>query len=114
MAWWIAIQPDWRIADDGSFNYEAPREEDWSVLHKGGKAGLYTVVVALSWWVRALTPDITPSFRAWGAVADVQWVINQITLKFAPAGKKRRAEDSGPSDGVKKKRYVSYNVLYKH
>ena len=39
MAWWIALQPGWRLADDGSFKYEAPKNEDWCVLHKGGSAG---------------------------------------------------------------------------
>jgi hypothetical protein len=96
MAWWLALQPEWRIADDGSFNYEVPKDEEWLVLHKGGAAGLYTVVVALSWWVRALTPEIV-SFRAWGAVHDVQWVIEQISTKFPPASKKPQCEDSGSS-----------------
>jgi hypothetical protein len=106
MAWWIALQPEWRLQDDGSFNYEAPEDEDWRALHKGGRAGLYTVVVALSWWVRALTPEI-PSFRAWTAVHDVQWVIGQISTKLAttaPAGKKRQLEESAPSG--KSKRYL--------
>jgi hypothetical protein len=106
MAWWIALQPEWRLQDNGSFNYEAPKDEDWSALHKGGKAGLYTVVVALSWWVRALTAEI-PSFRAWTAVRDVQWVINEISTKLTttpPAGKKRQLEESAPSG--KSKRYL--------
>jgi hypothetical protein len=101
MAWWIAIQPEWRVKDDGSFNYKAPKDEDWSVLHKGGKTGLFMVVVALSWWVRALTPNI-PSFRAWTAVRDVQWVIDQISAKFKPARKKRQSEDSAPSGKPKR------------
>ena len=106
MAWWIAIQPAWRVKDDGSFNYEAPKDEDWSVLHKGGTAGLYTVVVALSWWIRSLTSE-NESFRAWGAVRDVQWVIDQIYLKFRPAGgKKRRGENLVPSGMAKKKRWA--------
>ena len=96
MAWWIALQPGWRLAGDGSFNYEAPKDEDWAGLHKGGKAGLYMVVVALSWWVRAVTPEI-PSYRAWTAVHDVQWVIDQISKKCVPAGRKWvLEEDSGP------------------
>ena len=103
MAWWIALQPAWRVADDGSFNYEVPKGEDWCTLHKGGKAGLYTVVVALSWWIRALTPEIS-AFCAWKAVKDVQWVINKIAMKCVSAGKKRQREDSTPSG--KSKRYV--------
>jgi hypothetical protein len=101
MSWWIALQPEWRIADNGSFVCEVPEDEDWSELRKGGKAGLYTVVVALSWWVKALTPEI-PAFRAWISVQDVQWVINQITRKYMRAGKKRLREDSAPSGKSKK------------
>ena len=71
MGWWIALQPGWRLADDGSFNYKALKDEDWCVLHKGGSAGLYVVIVVLSWWVRELMPD-SPSFHAWTAVHDVQ------------------------------------------
>jgi hypothetical protein len=106
MAWWIALQPEWRVQDDGSFNYKTPKDEDWHVLRKGGRSGLYMVVVALSWWVRALTLEI-PSFRTWTAVRDVQWVIDQISKKLAPAapgGKKRQREDTAPSR--KPKRYV--------
>jgi len=94
MAWWLALQPEWRIADDGSFNYEVPKDEEWLVLRKGGAAGLYTAVVALSWWVRVLTPEIA-SFRAWGAVNDVRWVIEQISMKFPSASKKPQCKDSG-------------------
>lgn len=94
MTWWIAIQPKWRVTDDSTFNYVAPVDEDWRVLHKGGSAGLYTVVVALSWWVMSLTPE-SPSFRVWTAVRDVQWVIDEIYKKIKPQGKKRSCEDGG-------------------
>ena len=115
MAWWIALQPDWRVQDDGSFNYEVPEDEEWTVLRKTGKAGLVTVVAALSWWVKALTPDI-PSFRAWTAVRDVKWVIDQITAKFEKqvkkkkTGVKRQVEESAQSGGSK--RYVRILYIY--
>lgn len=104
MAWWIAIQPRWRVADDSSFIYETPAGEEWHILHKGGSAGLYTVVVALSWWIKAL-PPAESSTRAWTAVHDVQWVIDQIsenieiasTTSPAPQGKKRGCEESEES-----------------
>ena len=111
MAWWIAIQPKWRIADDGSFNYNIPVDEDWRVLHKGGKTGLYIVVVALSWWVRALTPEI-PSFRAWTAVRDVRWVIDQISTKLCtPAMKKRPLEDVAQVGKAKRYAIGCYRFL---
>ena len=103
MAWWIALQPAWRVTDDGSFNYEAPEGEDWCTLYKGGKAGLYTVVMALLWWVKALTPEIL-GFRAWKAVNDVQWVINKILMMCVTSGKKWQWEEAAPLG--KSKRYV--------
>ena len=111
MAWWITIQPKWRIAEDGSFNYYTPADEDWRVLHKGGTAGLYIVVVALSWWVGVLTPEI-PSFRAWTAVRDVRWVIDQISTKLCtPAMKKRPLEDVAQVGKAKRYAIVCYRLL---
>ena len=94
MTWWFAIQPTWRLSDNASFVYEAPPDEDWRLLHKGGSAGLYTVVVALSWWIRAL-PLHLPCLRAWSAVRDVQWVIDQIydMVLHTTKGIKRGRED---------------------
>ena len=111
MVWWIALQLGWRLADDGSFNYEMPKDEDWRVLRKGGSAGLYIVVVALSWWIRALTPD-NLSFCAWTAVHDVHWVIDQILKTLLPAGKKHPLENSVESS--KAKRYVPTLMVTYH
>ena len=106
MTWWIAIQPKWRVADDSTFTYTAPNDEDWHALHKGGSAGLYTIVVVLSWWVLALMPE-GPSFRAWTAVRDVQWVIEEIYKKIKPQGTKRGRDDGGQVT-PKGKRYVPF------
>lgn len=116
MAWWIAIQPKWRLTDDGSFVYSSPTGEDWRFLHKGGSAGLYTVVVALSWWLKALSPADC-AIRAWTAVHDVQWVIDQINGNFRTTlqGKKRGSQE--PEQSGRAKRWVSkyisfYNISY--
>lgn len=84
MAWWIAIQPDWRLSDDATFIYDVPNDKDWRLLCKGGLAGLYTVVVALSWWVGAL-PAEPLSLCTWLAVCNVQWVINHVYKKALSA-----------------------------
>ncbi|KAF8872319.1 hypothetical protein CPB84DRAFT_1753656 [Gymnopilus junonius] len=88
-AWWIAIQPKWRLADDSSFVYSMPASEDWCFLHKGGSSGLYIVVIALSWWVKALTLGES-QIRVSTAIHNITWVINQIYKKVLPAsnGKK--------------------------
>ncbi|KIJ90795.1 hypothetical protein K443DRAFT_135619 [Laccaria amethystina LaAM-08-1] len=86
MAWWIAIQPRWRLTDNATFVYDVPSDEDWHFLHKGGSAGLYVVVVALSWWIRVLPAEPLP-LRAWSAVRDVRWVIDQICMKVSSNSK---------------------------
>ena len=107
MTWWFAIQPTWRLSDNASFVYEAPPDEDWRLLCKGGSAGLYTVVVALSWWIRAL-PLHLPCLRAWSAVRDVQWVIDQIynmvlhTTKGIKQGREDLALQAPQSNNTKR------------
>jgi hypothetical protein len=110
MAWWIAIQPKWRLADDSSFVYSMPAGEDWRFLHKGGSAGLYIVVVALSWWIKILTPDDS-YIRVWTAVRDVTWVIDQIykKVKAVSGGKKRGHEETEESGDAK--RFVAINLF---
>jgi hypothetical protein len=103
MAWWVAIQPKWRLADDSTFVYSPPTDEDWHLLRKGGSAGLYTVIVALSWWVKALTPADS-AIRAWTAVHDVQWVIDEIhgKIRTTLVGKKRGRQEAAQSGREKR------------
>ncbi|KIJ95407.1 hypothetical protein K443DRAFT_11414 [Laccaria amethystina LaAM-08-1] len=68
MAWLLAIQLTWRLSDDTLFVYKAPPDKDWKSLSKGGSAGLYTVVVTLSWWIQALPSDLSPCLYEWLAV----------------------------------------------
>jgi len=50
MAWWMAIQPDDRARDaEGKFIRE-PQDANWMRLRKGGRNGIYLVVVGLMWW----------------------------------------------------------------
>ena len=30
-----------------------PQDESWQTLKKGGTAGIYVIVIGLSWWVKA-------------------------------------------------------------
>ena len=113
MAWWIAIQPNWRVNDDASFNYVVPAAEDWRQLHKGGSVGLYTVVVALSWWIKALSAEAESS-RAWSAVRDVQWVVEQIYKNVKPAfqGKKQGCDDGNQDAGNGKRYSLTFSLCF--
>ena len=103
MAWWIAIQPKWRLADDSSFVYSTLDGEDWRFLHKGGSSGLYIVVVALSWWVKALTPD-NSEIRVWTAVDQIY-----KKVKMVLSGKKRGHEETEQSNSAK--RFVTIKLF---
>jgi hypothetical protein len=75
--WWIALQPTWRRTEDGNLSKDTPDDEKWGGLLKGGTAGIYTVVVALSWWVKALA-NYADGGDASTAVRDVTWVLDQL------------------------------------
>ena len=50
--------------------------ENWQVLRKGGTSGIYVIVIALSWWIKA--QHRAHNVNAWAAVSDLLWVIEQI------------------------------------
>ena len=54
-----------------------PENEKWEGLKKGGTAGIYTVVVALSWWIKAVG-NVADGGDAFVAVRDITWVLDQV------------------------------------
>ena len=94
---------------NGSLNQDTPADEDWLVLKKGGTAGLYIVVMGLSWWVNTQTFGSKNSNDAWSAVADVLWVFRQIKqVDFPVAVSRKRTHNDDEVDGESqpKKKYV--------
>ena len=95
MQWWGMMQPSWWLFQglDGPLDLvqETPKAETWQGLKKGGMAGIYIVVMGLSWWVKV--QQNKPDPNAWAAVNDLSWVVQQMsntpdTLTL----KKRRCE----------------------
>ncbi|PPR07121.1 hypothetical protein CVT24_010597 [Panaeolus cyanescens] len=89
MGWWHNLQPPSRRDGDGVLNLRrvVPLDEWSKTLLKGGTAGIYTVIVALSWWVKTYPED--PNL--WTCVDDVSWVLSQL-LGAHQASKKRPAD----------------------
>ena len=109
MAWWKEMQPGWRYdATDGTLKRNAPADENSLILlKKGGTAGLYIVVVGLSWWVKAQTTGRSNGINAWSAVADLSWVFRQITEVNSPGNSsQKRARDDDKEESQPKKRFV--------
>ena len=75
------MQPAWQHFQgaDGPLNLgpDALMDETWNGLKKGGTAGIYVVMVGLSWWIRAQHNQ--PDANTWAAVDDLSWVIQQMS-----------------------------------
>ncbi|KAF6750103.1 hypothetical protein DFP72DRAFT_852072 [Ephemerocybe angulata] len=105
MAWWRRLQPSWRLIGDNTNSIPTSRvlvdDADWSCLEKGGTAGLWTVVVSLSWWLRALSggEDVF-----WLAVDDVSWVLSQLRRDGGAPIEKKWGVDDVPADDRPRKR----------
>jgi hypothetical protein len=99
VAWWKAIQPAWRIDKDGLLSRNAPAKEAWTFLNKGGSAGLYVVVMALSWWISDLKTD-SDRLQAWAIVDDITWVFSMLMPTVGPAiaSSKRSSPDTPDND----------------
>jgi hypothetical protein len=114
--WWAAMQPSWRnVVADGGFSRTVPDDEKWDSLAKGGTTGIYVVVMALSWWIKAIG-NATGKEDAWMVVQDLSWVLTQIRATFVsklePRGTKRTHDGSLNTDhNIKNKRYL-YICVY--
>lgn len=103
------MQPAWRRLADGTLAKGTPDDKKWGSLMKGGTAGIYTVVVALSWWIKALD-TVADGGDASVAIRDVTWVLEQFSKTLVSgqtsSGLKRGHDDM--TEGTpEKKRLVS-------
>ncbi len=103
-AWWAALQPSWRLQDGDIFSKVPPKDETWSIVGKGGSAGLYIVIMTLSWWINSLDHD-DMALSAWQIVADITWVLQQVSLRDKNLRGSKRACSDGDSM-TDSKRYV--------
>jgi hypothetical protein len=83
---------------DGKLTKNTPEDEKWGGLMKGGTAGIYTVVVALSWWVKALGKSAEGGDVS-TVVQDVTWVLNQVRGTLLT---ERGSPSQGGSPGLKR------------
>jgi len=95
------MQPSWR--KEGELLRDVPRDESWQTLRKGGTAGIYVVVMGLSWWVKA--QHIEHDINAWALVDDLSWVIQQLKLETGSALSvpQKRARDDANGEASQRK-----------
>ena len=72
------MQPSWRN-QGGALMHDVPQGETWQTLRKGGTAGIYVVMMGLSWLIKAeQSSNAEPVTDAWTLVDDIFWVIMQM------------------------------------
>ena len=78
MEWWTVLQPDWRKDDEMSlvFFRDVLIGETWQGMRKGGMAGIYVIIMALSWWIKAQKAE--RDAEAWSTIDELSWVIQQL------------------------------------
>ena len=106
MEWWKGMQPEWRSDSDGMLIQDTPPGEDWVSVNKGGSAGMYFVVVSLSWWVMAEGTGADNSLNAWSAVADISWWFREMRNRALipnSRGKRGHDEEEEEDSQLKKK-----------
>ncbi|KAJ7806503.1 hypothetical protein B0H13DRAFT_1669770, partial [Mycena leptocephala] len=69
--WWKGINPEWRIARDGTLR--RTEEGPWDTMKVPGANGFLSVLVCLKWWKDA------GGEGDWAdSVADVTWVLERL------------------------------------
>jgi hypothetical protein len=99
------MQPEWRSGSDGMLIRETPPDENWLALKKGGSAGIFFVIVSLSWWVMAQSKEADHRLDAWAAVADILWWFREMrSMALSPSGRAKWAheDEEEESHGRKK------------
>jgi hypothetical protein len=113
MTWWKTLQPSWRLTDAQVIlphSCELPSGETWQDLRKGGSAGIYFVVMGLSWWVKAQL--VEHDVNAWSIVDDLTWVIQEMkkyrasTLTPSPQKRRHDGEDEEEGQHIKRKKVL--------
>ena len=99
------MQPSWRD-QGGPLVRDVPKDETWQTLRKGGTAGIYVVIIGLSWLIKAVQlknaeVDTTP----WTLVDDISWVIKEMKkeMSLCEQVSQKRAHD-GDDKNLPRKR----------
>ena len=79
--WWSAAQPKWRDTRSWPFQTDNASGKDWGHLLKGGKDGMYLVVVSLGWWIHA--QDSSEESHLDNAIRDVSWVLQNLLRRLS-------------------------------
>ena len=63
---------------------DVPQGETWQTLRKGGTAGIYVVIIGVSWLIKAeQLKNAELDTDAWTLVDDISWVIKEMKKEMS-------------------------------
>ena len=77
--WWEGLQPAWRVVQTRTTPDDYVAADDWPKLRKAGNNGIFTVILALSWWMENIKKGDGAS-KFFEARDDVSWVLDQLNV----------------------------------
>ncbi|KAH8094961.1 hypothetical protein DFH11DRAFT_1555174 [Phellopilus nigrolimitatus] len=86
-AWLKALMPDWRFMDDLDWPFSrcTPESEPWTSVRKGGKNGIFLIVLTLFWW-RSVAKTNNELAEYLSALEEASWLFTQLVDMGMPAG----------------------------
>ena len=77
--WWITIQPTTHKAWPPSYE-PLPANFSFNYFNCGGPNGVFLMILCLSWWANALTPNTDHTdFKQ--VVYNIRWVLEQVASR---------------------------------
>ncbi|KAF8489709.1 hypothetical protein F5888DRAFT_1638456 [Russula emetica] len=69
------LQPEWHLLHDGTLLQEVSNMgEEWGSLQQGGPNGFFLIILAFSWWVKAMGGGID-DVELHDTLVDAAWVV---------------------------------------
>jgi hypothetical protein len=88
--WWVHLQPAERKVEGSEFAdlvRDGLDDIDWTELSKGGSNGFFSIIISLSWWLKAVINDSGDDgelSEVESIMEDVSWVLDQIIRSTQP------------------------------
>jgi hypothetical protein len=74
--WYMRLQPSWR-GTTWPLKRESVPNETWDALMRGGRNGVFNVVIALAWW-RQICKTSKDKSIAEETMSDLLWVLDEM------------------------------------
>ena len=97
-AWYIDNMPKWHSLNGkslASLSFDIPNNERWEEIGKGGKGGIFLLVISLHWWnIATLSARAKHRLRFCSALRDSAWLLQNIRSSLECGSGRRQLRPS--------------------